>query len=69
MVGVDLDPQSRKLAVELGVVDRCEEDLAAACPVSYTHLTLPTSVRIACPKSMPANRPSIFSMARIGTAS
>lgn len=31
VVGVDLDPQSRKLAVELGVVDRCEEDLAAAC--------------------------------------
>lgn len=27
VVGVDLDPQSRKLAVELGVVDRCEEDL------------------------------------------
>ncbi|MEE1922820.1 bifunctional prephenate dehydrogenase/3-phosphoshikimate 1-carboxyvinyltransferase [Pseudomonas sp. 148P] len=31
VVGVDLDPQSRKLAVELGVVDRCEEDLEAAC--------------------------------------
>ncbi|WP_423227881.1 prephenate dehydrogenase/arogenate dehydrogenase family protein [Pseudomonas viridiflava] len=31
VVGVDLGPQSRKLAVELGVVDRCEEDLAAAC--------------------------------------
>jgi prephenate dehydrogenase len=31
VVGVDLDPQSRKLAVELGVVDRCEEDLQAAC--------------------------------------
>ncbi|WIE53093.1 bifunctional prephenate dehydrogenase/3-phosphoshikimate 1-carboxyvinyltransferase [Pseudomonas sp. GM17] len=31
VVGVDLDPQSRKLAVELGVVDRCEEDLALAC--------------------------------------
>ncbi|MNJ08521.1 3-phosphoshikimate 1-carboxyvinyltransferase [compost metagenome] len=31
VVGVDLDPQSRKVAVELGVVDRCEEDLAAAC--------------------------------------
>lgn len=31
VVGVDLDPQSRKLAVELGVVDRCEEDLAVAC--------------------------------------
>jgi 3-phosphoshikimate 1-carboxyvinyltransferase len=31
VVGVDLDPQSRQLAVELGVVDRCEEDLAAAC--------------------------------------
>lgn len=31
VVGVDLDPRSRQLAVELGVVDRCEEDLAAAC--------------------------------------
>ncbi len=31
VVGVDLDPQSRALAVELGVVDRCEDDLAAAC--------------------------------------
>lgn len=31
VVGVDLDPQSRKLAVELGVVDRCEENLAVAC--------------------------------------
>ncbi|HXQ99327.1 MAG TPA: bifunctional prephenate dehydrogenase/3-phosphoshikimate 1-carboxyvinyltransferase [Pseudomonas sp.] len=31
VVGVDLDRQSRKLAVELGVVDHCEEDLAAAC--------------------------------------
>ncbi len=31
VVGVDLDPQSRQLAVELGVVDRCEEDLVAAC--------------------------------------
>ncbi|WP_136475068.1 bifunctional prephenate dehydrogenase/3-phosphoshikimate 1-carboxyvinyltransferase [Pseudomonas sp. DG56-2] len=31
VVGVDLDPQSRKVAVELGVVDRCEEDLAVAC--------------------------------------
>ncbi|UVJ46605.1 bifunctional prephenate dehydrogenase/3-phosphoshikimate 1-carboxyvinyltransferase [Pseudomonas sp. LS1212] len=31
VVGVDLDPQSRKLAVELGVVDRCEDDLAIAC--------------------------------------
>lgn len=31
VVGVDLDAQSRKLAVELGVVDRCEEDLATAC--------------------------------------
>ncbi|HEX8595242.1 MAG TPA: bifunctional prephenate dehydrogenase/3-phosphoshikimate 1-carboxyvinyltransferase [Pseudomonas sp.] len=31
VVGVDLDPQSRKLAVELGVVDRCEDDLAVAC--------------------------------------
>ncbi|WP_256658687.1 bifunctional prephenate dehydrogenase/3-phosphoshikimate 1-carboxyvinyltransferase [Pseudomonas sp. LP_7_YM] len=31
VVGVDLDPQSRKLAVELGVVDRCEDNLVAAC--------------------------------------
>jgi len=31
VVGVDLDPQSRKLAVDLGVVDRCEDNLAAAC--------------------------------------
>ena len=31
VVGVDLDPQSRKLAVESGVVDRCEDDLATAC--------------------------------------
>lgn len=31
VVGVDLNAQSRRLAVELGVVDRCEEDLAKAC--------------------------------------
>ncbi|UTW09978.1 bifunctional prephenate dehydrogenase/3-phosphoshikimate 1-carboxyvinyltransferase [Pseudomonas benzenivorans] len=31
VVGVDLDPESRRMAVELGVVDRCEEQLAAAC--------------------------------------
>ncbi|WCD82137.1 bifunctional prephenate dehydrogenase/3-phosphoshikimate 1-carboxyvinyltransferase [Pseudomonas sp. TUM22785] len=31
VVGVDLDAESRRLAVELGVVDRCEVDLAAAC--------------------------------------
>ena len=31
VVGVDLDVESRRLAVELGVVDRCETDLAAAC--------------------------------------
>jgi 3-phosphoshikimate 1-carboxyvinyltransferase len=31
VVGVDLDPRSRELAVELGVVDRCEDNLAAAC--------------------------------------
>lgn len=31
VVGVDLDPQSRRLAVELGVVDRCEDNLADAC--------------------------------------
>lgn len=31
VVGVDLDATSRRLAVEQGVVDRCETDLAAAC--------------------------------------
>ncbi|WP_076426133.1 bifunctional prephenate dehydrogenase/3-phosphoshikimate 1-carboxyvinyltransferase [Aquipseudomonas alcaligenes] len=31
VVGVDLDTESRRLAVELGVVDRCETELAAAC--------------------------------------
>ncbi|MDH1444249.1 bifunctional prephenate dehydrogenase/3-phosphoshikimate 1-carboxyvinyltransferase [Pseudomonas sp. GD03721] len=31
VVGVDLDAKSRRLAVQLGVVDRCEGDLAAAC--------------------------------------
>ncbi|WP_084303495.1 bifunctional prephenate dehydrogenase/3-phosphoshikimate 1-carboxyvinyltransferase [Phytopseudomonas flavescens] len=31
VVGVDLDPQARRMAVELGVADRCEEQLAAAC--------------------------------------
>ena len=31
VVGVDLDAASRVLAVELGVVDRCETDLALAC--------------------------------------
>ncbi|WP_439862318.1 bifunctional prephenate dehydrogenase/3-phosphoshikimate 1-carboxyvinyltransferase [Pseudomonas sp. MBLB4136] len=31
VVGVDLDPESRRMAVALGVVDRCEEDLAVAC--------------------------------------
>ncbi|WP_439889380.1 bifunctional prephenate dehydrogenase/3-phosphoshikimate 1-carboxyvinyltransferase [Pseudomonas sp. MBLB4123] len=31
VVGVDLDPESRRMAVELGVVDRCEERLAIAC--------------------------------------
>ena len=31
VVGVDLDAESRRLAVELGVVDRCEAELAAAC--------------------------------------
>ena len=29
VVGVDLDAESCRLAVELGVVDRCESDLAA----------------------------------------
>lgn len=31
VVGVDLDARSRQLAVELGVVDRSEADLAVAC--------------------------------------
>ena len=31
VVGVDRDPQTRDLAVKLGVVDRCEETLAAGC--------------------------------------
>ena len=31
VVGVDLDAESRRLAVQLGVVDRFESDLAAAC--------------------------------------
>ena len=31
VIGVDLDSESRRLAVELGVVDRCETELAAAC--------------------------------------
>jgi cyclohexadieny/prephenate dehydrogenase / 3-phosphoshikimate 1-carboxyvinyltransferase len=31
VVGVDLNAASRALAVELGVVDRCEADLAVAC--------------------------------------
>lgn len=31
VIGVDLDPGSRAGALELGVVDRCETDLAAAC--------------------------------------
>lgn len=31
VVGVDLDAESRRLAVQLGVVDRCENDLASAC--------------------------------------
>ena len=31
VVGVDLDAESRRLAVDQGVVDRCETELAAAC--------------------------------------
>jgi 3-phosphoshikimate 1-carboxyvinyltransferase len=31
VIGVDLDPESQRLAVGLGVVDRCETDLATAC--------------------------------------
>ena len=31
VVGVDLDAESCRLAVQLGVVDRCETDLSAAC--------------------------------------
>ncbi|MGC4010659.1 MAG: bifunctional prephenate dehydrogenase/3-phosphoshikimate 1-carboxyvinyltransferase [Pseudomonas sp.] len=31
VVGVDRDPETRRLAVELGVVDRCEDSLAVGC--------------------------------------
>ncbi|MBO3274604.1 bifunctional prephenate dehydrogenase/3-phosphoshikimate 1-carboxyvinyltransferase [Pseudomonas schmalbachii] len=31
VLGVDRDPETRRLAVELGVVDRCEESLEQAC--------------------------------------
>nr|WP_041770366.1 bifunctional prephenate dehydrogenase/3-phosphoshikimate 1-carboxyvinyltransferase [Pseudomonas resinovorans] len=31
VVGVDKDPESCRIAVETGVVDRCESDLATAC--------------------------------------
>ncbi|GBL59819.1 bifunctional cyclohexadienyl dehydrogenase/ 3-phosphoshikimate 1-carboxyvinyltransferase [Pseudomonas citronellolis] len=31
VVGVDRDPQTRRLAVQLGVVDRCEESLREGC--------------------------------------
>ena len=31
VIGVDLDPESQRMAVDLGVVDRCETELAAAC--------------------------------------
>ncbi|WP_457441386.1 bifunctional prephenate dehydrogenase/3-phosphoshikimate 1-carboxyvinyltransferase [Pseudomonas sp. TE3786] len=42
VVGVDLDPESRRLAVELGVVDRCEAELAAACQgASVIQLAVP----------------------------
>ena len=30
VVGVDLNPRSRQLAVEQGVVDRCEEEIGRA---------------------------------------
>lgn len=32
VVGIDRDPETRRLAVELGVVDRCVAELAEACP-------------------------------------
>ncbi len=42
VVGVDLDPESRRMAVELGVVDRCEAELAAACQgASVIQLAVP----------------------------
>ncbi|WP_271195219.1 bifunctional prephenate dehydrogenase/3-phosphoshikimate 1-carboxyvinyltransferase [Pseudomonas turukhanskensis] len=42
VVGIDLDPESRRLAVELGVVDRCEAELAAACQgASVIQLAVP----------------------------
>ncbi|MCI1011694.1 prephenate dehydrogenase/arogenate dehydrogenase family protein, partial [Pseudomonas oryzihabitans] len=31
VVGIDRDPETRRLAVELGVVDRCVAELAEAC--------------------------------------
>lgn len=42
VIGVDLDPESRRLAVALGVVDRCETDLASACAgASVIQLAVP----------------------------
>ncbi len=42
VVGVDLDAESRRMAVELGVVDRCEAELAAACQgASVIQLAVP----------------------------
>ncbi|WP_152221840.1 bifunctional prephenate dehydrogenase/3-phosphoshikimate 1-carboxyvinyltransferase [Pseudomonas sp. SCB32] len=42
VVGVDRDPETRRLAVELGVVDRCEESLAAGCrDVDVIQLAVP----------------------------
>jgi len=42
VVGLDLDPESRRMAVELGVVDRCEAELAAACQgASVIQLAVP----------------------------
>ncbi|MES2821911.1 MAG: prephenate dehydrogenase/arogenate dehydrogenase family protein, partial [Pseudomonadota bacterium] len=42
VVGVDLNPESRRLAVELGVVDRCEVELARACQgASVIQLAVP----------------------------
>lgn len=42
VVGVDLDAESRRRAVELGVADRCEADLARACAgASVIQLAVP----------------------------
>ena len=44
VVGIDRDPETRRLAVELGVVDRCVAELAEACPgADVIQLAVPTT--------------------------